>query len=346
MVIVNTDLEQNIELAPYSGIKVGGKAAWFCQVEDIKAIMSAARFADKNNLVLVPIGSGTNMFYGPGKLNILAIENKLIGKEVVKEDDDFVDVSVASGENWDQVVGWTVENGWSGVEALSAIPGTVGAAPVQNIGAYGQEVSEVILSIEVIDLDLQTSKVLTNKECDFSYRNSIFKQNPGKYFITRVVMRLTKNHHPGIPNYESAKAYFDDQKINNPSLQQIREGITNIRWSKLPKPEILPNCGSWFKNPIVSKVQREKLQKDYPEIKYWEVNDSEVKLSAGWLVDQTVGKDYEDKYFATYGKNALVLINHSLSPSPKKLLKFEAKIIDKVQEKFGVKLEREPILVN
>jgi UDP-N-acetylmuramate dehydrogenase len=341
----NIDLKENVAMSEFSGIKVGGKAAYISQIKSVQDLIKANNIAKEKGVRLIPIGAGTNTFFGSGKLNILGLENKLLGKEVTDETDDSVEVAVQSGEDWDDIVSWTVDNGWAGIEALSAIPGTVGAAPVQNIGAYGQEVSQTITSVEALDLESNVLKSFNNSELNFSYRNSIFKTNPGQYFIVKVNLRLSRNYQPEIPNYESAKQYFTDLGIIKPTLQQIRDNITNLRWSKLPRPEVLPNCGSWFKNPIINYKIFEKIKVKYLEVKSWEVGEDEVKLSAGWLVDQTVGKDYEDKYFATYGKNALIIVNHSLSTSTKKLLKFEQEIVDKVNSKFGVKLEREPILI-
>jgi len=205
-------------------------------------------------------------------------------------------------------------------------------------------VSNVITQVSTYDTGRSQSKNFSNDDCEFSYRNSFFKANPNRYIITHVTLNLKKETHPGIPDYKSAQEYFTDQGITNPSLAEIRDGITAIRWSKLPRPEVLPNCGSWFKNPILSKVKGEELKEKYPDITYWEVGD-QVKLSAGWLVENTVGKNFDNDYFATYGKNALVLVNHSLTSSTAKFLKFEQTIIKAVEDKFGVTLEREPILV-
>jgi UDP-N-acetylmuramate dehydrogenase len=342
-------IRKNCDLFALSGIKVGGKSAYCVWINSLSDIYRSIEFGQQHNLELVPIGAGSNMFFAGGKLGILAMQNNLMGKQMVAESDDTVEVQISSGEIWDDVVAWTVENGWAGIESLSAIPGTVGAAPVQNIGAYGQEVSKVITKVSAVDIYHQQPVNFDNESCGFIYRDSIFKQNPGKFFVTTVSMHLRKNNHPGLPDYDTAKQYFLDRQIANPTLQQIRDGITEIRWSKLPHPEVLPNCGSWFKNPIIDPAtfcrMLEYVELDKKQVAHWVMANDMIKLSAGWLVDQTVGKNYENEYFATYGKNALVLVNHSLSPSAKKLLKFESGIINKVYEKFGVTLEREPVLV-
>lgn len=346
--------ERNVDLSSYSGIRVGGKSAWHVVITEPEQIQELSHITKTDsrfkNIKIVPVGSGTNTFYGSGKLNLLSIENKLFGKQIIDQGDNTVTIKIASGENWDEIVAWTVQNGWAGIEALSAIPGTVGAAPVQNIGAYGQEVSETLQTVTVYNFVTNRWQTLTNKQCEFSYRNSIFKRNPGQYFITEITLVLQKNDHPGVPSYDSVQGYFKDNP--NPSVSDIRQAVSEVRWSKLPKPDILPNCGSWFKNPIVDqKIYYGFLQNiselgfNIDQVPHWEVGNDLVKLSAGWLVEQTVGKDYCDDHFCTYGKNALVIINPTLSPSTKKLLKFEKLITDAVNNKFGIQLEREPILI-
>lgn len=338
------EIQQYTDLSKYSGIKVGGEAAYFFELETTAELPTVIEFAKENKLLVVPIGSGTNSFYNAGTLNILAIKNNLKGITVAAESDSEITLQIASGENWNSLVDFAVKNGYSGIEALTAIPGTVGAAPVQNIGAYGQEVSEVISEVEVFDVQQGIVKTMSNKACDFSYRNSKFKENPNTYIILSVTIKLGKESHPGIPNYQAAKEYFDEKGISDPNLTEIRDGIADIRWSKLPHPEVLPNCGSWFKNPIISKNDY-KTNDTLQDCIKWAIEDEEVKLSAGWLVDQAVGKDYEDKYFATYGKNALILVNHSLTSNTNKLLNFEKKIVQAVEQKFNIILEREPIMI-
>lgn len=338
-------LQKNYDVSSYSGIRVGGKTAGFVEIESAAEVGKIFDYAKLEKLAVVPLGAGSNIFFNSGISNCLVVKNNILGKRVLSEKDEVVRVRVTSGENWDDFVGWSVSQGLAGIEALSAIPGTVGAAPVQNIGAYGQEVSNVIHTVETYDSDSKTIKTLTNAEGNFSYRNSIFKQNPGRYFITAVTFNLTKNTNPGIPDYKVAVDYFAEKQIVSPSLEQIRTAITEIRWSKLPRPEILPNCGSWFKNPIINVYDFKLIESYNPSIPNWSVNNEQVKVAAGWLVEHSVGKDFCDKYFCTYGLNALVIINPSITASSVKLLKFENIITDKVFEKFGITLEREPIFV-
>jgi UDP-N-acetylmuramate dehydrogenase len=294
--------------------------------------------------------------------------------------EDTVLIKISAGLEWDKAVEQTVEMGLSGLEALSWIPGLVGASPVQNIGAYGAEIKDTIHTVHTYDLKEEKLIDFTNQECEFEYRNSIFKKNPGRYFIYAVTFSLLKisaKTTPSVPQYKDVISYFETKKITSPTLQEIREAIIYIRKAKLPDPKETPNAGSYFGNPIVSIEKAETLLKKFPEMPMFDFNlapsvissplsslrmrgsmDSRIhendrrgqkesigkKLFAGWLIDKAGLKGYEKGNFSIHKDHALVIIGNEKG-SLSELLEFENYIKQKVFEMFGVELVREPILV-
>ena len=342
--IKNQIIEENVATAPLSGISIGGKVKFFTVLEDETILPDLIDFATQHNVRSIMIGEGTNTFFGRDTLQALLIQNKTKGKKIISDEGGKVVVEIMGGETWDEVVEWAVKNELGGIEALSAIPGTVGAAPVQNIGAYGSEFAEVCMGVEVYDSFEKKWVQLTKHDCEFSYRDSIFKRNPGRYYITKIIIALERSK-VREPNYAALKNYLAEKDIENPTLQQIRDAITDIRWSKLPKPEEIPNCGSWFKNPIVLNVEGARLKEKFPDLKLWKANENNVKISAAWLVEQSVGREFALGGFKNYQHHALVLINPQSNSNTKKFLEFENHLKQKVEEKFGINLEREPILI-
>ncbi len=236
---------------------------------------------------------------------------------------------------------FAVQKNFSGIEALSAIPGTVGGAPIQNIGAYGAEVANVIQDVEVYDVTEKIFKTFSKDECKFSYRDSIFKSEPGRFIVLKVKFLLSKNSKPIIPDYPGVK---ESLKSDNPTLQEIREVIKNIRAQKLPDPKIIPNVGSFFKNPIVSKEVFQNIKNNFPEVKSFSVSDSQVKIPAGWLIENAGLKGVDFGKIGTFKNNALVLINNG-GADFEDVEMAEEKIKLAVKGKFGIELDREPIKV-
>ncbi len=290
------------------------------------------------------IGGGSNIILSPDveKLNILKIEVK--GVEIVDTNNTEVFVKIGSGENWDDVVKWSVDNNLSGIESLSAIPGTAGATPVQNVGAYGREIKDVFISLTAYDTLEKKLVTIKNEDCNFNYRNSIFKSTQkGRYIIIDIILKLSTLP-PAIPEYAGVKKYFQNLNIVNPTLQQIRDAIIEIRWSKLPHPEDWGNCGSFFENPIVEKSIYNKLKLDYPDMPSFEVNEDMVKIPAGWLVENAGLKGVSFGNVGTYEKNALVLINLG-GATYDDVLNAKNTIINTVKDKFGIELSSEPEFV-
>ncbi len=267
-------------------------------------------------------------------------------------------ITIEAGLEWDKAVEQTVEMGLSGLEALSWIPGLVGASPVQNIGAYGAEVKDTIQVVHTYDMKEKKFVDFSNEECDFGYRNSIFKKNPGRYFIYAITFALARARlsvqpsmtrarlsvNPSVPQYKDVISYFESKNILAPTLREIREAIIEIRKAKLPDPKEKPNVGSYFGNPIISKETTEKLLQKFPDIKMYEVENG-MKLFAGWLIDKAGLKGYEKGNFSIHKNHALVLIGNGKG-NLDELLEFESYIKQKVFEMFGVELIREPVLVD
>jgi UDP-N-acetylmuramate dehydrogenase len=262
-------------------------------------------------------------------------------------DEEFVILKVAAGEVWDEVVQFAVENNLQGIEALSAIPGSAGAAPVQNIGAYGTEIKDVLEKVEAVERATGEAKEFTNSECEFTYRNSIFKNKlKDKFIITHIYLKLKKSKYAKLPEYKDVKEYFKDSGKESASLTEIRRAITEIRWCKLPRPEDLGNVGSFFHNPIIFLEQLEILKEKLPNIPVYKVDEEKVKVPAGYLIDQLglKGLKSANGKVGTYEKNALVLVNYG-GAEFSDLEDFVKFVQQKVSEAYDINLVVEPELV-
>lgn len=337
---------QNVALADHSTMRVGGLAKYAVDVTNRNEIIEAVNWAAANNIPTIMIGSGSNIVWRDEGFNGLLIVNKIMGYELFDEDGENYYLTVGAGEPWDSVVERAVSAGVSGIEALSLIPGTTGATPVQNVGAYGQEIAQTLVSIEAYDSQLKQLVTIPNTDCNFGYRTSRFKTNDrGHFFISGITLHLTKTSLQP-PFYSTLQQYLDQHKINTFSPQIIRDAVIEIRKGRLPDPAIVANNGSFFANPIIDNSQLSQLLADYPDIKYWPMDDSHSKLSAAWLLEQTGFKNAHDKEtgMATWSFQPLVLVNESAT-STANVLSFKQKIVDAVQSKFNVTLEQEPELL-
>ncbi len=290
------------------------------------------------------IGQGSNLLFANDfDGEIIKIAHK--GIEVIEEKGNWVWIKVAAGENWDDLVEWTVKNGYGGLENLSYIPGTVGAAPVQNIGAYGVELKEVFNSLEAIHMKTAELQHFYLQELDFDYRYSVFK-GPLKdqYLILNVVLKLAR--YPKI-NLEYGQLREEAHKISNksqPDIKDVRQAVINIRKSKLPEPDEIGNAGSFFKNPIISESQFIELRKDFPDIVHFNIGKQSIKLAAAWLIDQCGLRGTSVGEAGTHEKHALIIINKGQA-SGKELKEFSEHIQNKVKDKFGVQLEPEVLIL-
>lgn len=337
-------IHTNIPLANYTTMRLGGNASYFVDVHSIDDIEEAINEAKSKNLEIYVLGSGSNTVAADDGFGGIVIRNRLMGFEVVTDDKDTTTIKVGSGEDWEETVKKTVDMNLSGIEAMSGVPGTVGAAPVQNIGAYGQEVSDVITSIDAYDTKSQSAVTLTPKQCKFSYRHSIFRGEAyERYIITSVTMQLYKAA-PKPPFYKALQDYFDSHQISLFTPQTVRDGVLAIRFAKLPDPATHPNSGSFFKNALIEDWLFNDLKREYPDMPAYDMSDKRHKIPTGWLIEQCGYKGKLIHGMRVHEGNALVLINESAS-SYADLEDASREIADAVREKFRISIEREPLIL-
>jgi len=292
----------------------------------------------KNNSILI-LGGGSNLLFTKN-FDGLVIKNNLKGIEIIKQDENFVWVKAAAGENWHQFVLWCVNNNYGGVENLSLIPGCVGASPMQNIGAYGIEIKDVCEEVNAIDINTGEEKTFTNADCKFGYRESVFKHTyKNRYLIVSVVFKLNKK-----PTFNTSYGAIEQELktmgVTQPSVKAISDAVINIRSSKLPDPAKIGNAGSFFKNPEVSKQKHDELKKQYPNLVAYALDNGNYKLAAGWLIEQC---GFKGKRFGDAGvhvNQALVLVNYGTA-SGSEIYNLSEQILDTVKKTYGVILERE-----
>ncbi len=285
------------------------------------------------------IGEGSNLLFTKDfEGTIIQMQNK--GFELIDENNKYVWVKAAAGEKWDDFVAWSVEKKYAGAENLSKIPGTVGAAPIQNIGAYGVELAEIFNGLEAIEIKTGELRRFYLKELKFGYRDSIFKQTlKNKYIITAVILKLNKFPFFKI-DYGNIKSELETMVYENLTIGVIRQAIINIRSSKLPEPSELGNAGSFFKNPVVDDLKHSDLKINFPEIVTYSLGNGSYKLAAGWMIDWAGFKGYSKGNVAIHKNQALIVVNLG-GASGQEILEFSERIQSKILELFGVKLERE-----
>ncbi len=298
--------------------------------------------AKEQNLPIFVLGGGSNTIVHDEGYNGIVVRNRIPGFEVISETPSETTIKIGAGESWDEVVKRTVDMNLTGIEALSAIPGTTGAAPVQNIGAYGQEVAETLVSLEAYDEQTDAIVTLTNEQCNFSYRNSIFRSNEsGRYIILSITLRLYKSV-PQPPFYKAVQDYLDQRNITIFTPKVIRDVVIDIRSNKLPDPKLRPNTGSFFKNAIIEEWLLNEIRKEYPEVPSYDMPDGTFKIPTGWLIEQAGYKGKSLHGMKVHDGNALVLINES-AQSYADLAAARDEIIGAVRDKFRVMIEQEPL---
>ena len=336
------DVMTNISLKQYTTMKLGGEARYMATADSASDVVSLYRNARKENLPIFVLGGGSNVITHDEVFEGIVLLNKIKGFEVISETDETTDVKIGAGEVWDEVVEKAIELGLQGIEAMSGIPGTAGAAPVQNVGAYGQEIADTLISLEAYDSKTDTIVTISADECDFSYRNSIFRdKEKGRYCILNITLQLNKAE-PKPPYYASLQKYIDENDIREVNLSVIRVAVLNIRSEKLPDPAELPSAGSFFKNALVEKWKLEELQKEYSDIPNYAMSDGRYKIPTGWLIDKAGLRGYRSHGMRVYEKNALVLVNDSATGYDD-LAAIREEIVQIVFDKFGIKIEHEPL---
>lgn len=339
-------VKENVSLGPHSTMRLGGNARYLAEAKNNSDVQELYNWARQQGLPIIMIGRGSNIVWRDEGFGGLVIVNKIMGRQVISEDDRSATLKIAGGENWDKTVDWAVGKKLTGIEYMSLIPGTVGAAPVQNIGAYGGELSYSLLELEAFDSRLNAFVRLQNHECGFAYRSSRFKTTDrGRFFITSITLTLRKTD-PVPPFYETLQAYLTAHEITKYTPKTIRQAVIAIRQAKLPDPEKVANNGSFFTNPVVPLAKFEELRQHYPDIKGWPTKDGQMKVAAGWLVEQAGFRGVRDAQtgMATWPAQALVLVNEHANRTAD-LLAFRQQIVDKVYAMFGIALEQEPELL-
>jgi UDP-N-acetylmuramate dehydrogenase len=341
----NMEIRQGVNLAQYTTFKVGGPARYFVAASTVEDLRAAINFANKERLPLLILGGGSNTIISDKGFNGLVIKNELKGIRLVKDAKSSVLVEAAGGEIWSALVNYCVEHGYYGLENLFLIPGTVGAAPVQNIGAYGAEFKDTCYRVKAINLQTGKLRDLSAAECHFGYRNSIFKNRwRGKWMVVGVTAKLNKKARFNL-EYGAIKEKLAEKKIKEPTARQLVEAIMAIRNSKLPNPAVLPNAGSFFKNPEVTAKVLQDLKRYYPDLKtFLGSHPGLTKIPAGWLIEQCGFKGKDFGPVGVYEHQALVLVNRG-GATQKQIVALADKIIKSVQKKFEVELEVEVNIV-
>ncbi|NRA48144.1 MAG: UDP-N-acetylmuramate dehydrogenase [Phaeodactylibacter sp.] len=331
-------IQTNFSLQSYNTFGIDAKAARFSGIEtteQLRAILS-----NQQHQAFFILGGGSNLLL-TRDIDQWVLHNQISGIAIVDEDEDKVVIRIGGGKNWHETVLWSLEQGYGGLENLSLIPGTVGAAPIQNIGAYGVELSDVFERLEAIDLSTGEHLEFNAEEAAFGYRDSLFKKElKGKIFITYVHLRLTKRAHRSNTSYGAIKTTLEEQGINNPDPKDVSRAVIQIRQSKLPDPKEIGNSGSFFKNPVISNEQFRELRESHPAAPGYPAGAGYTKVPAGWLIEQAGWKGKRVGATGTYHKQALVLVNHGGAKGPE-IWALACQIIEDINNRFGISLQPE-----
>lgn len=333
--------QQQVSLKPFNTFGIDVKARYFAQAHSDAEVRAALLEAARLELPVLVIGGGSNLLL-TGDINALVLHMASRGRRLLSEEGDRVVVEAEAGEPWHEFVQWSLAQGCSGLENLSLIPGTVGAAPMQNVGAYGVEIKDVFAGLTALDRETGELKDFSLEECGFGYRDSLFKRNPGRWLILRVRFALSRSLHAHL-DYGPVRQRLHEQEVVEPTAQAISDAICSIRREKLPDPLELGNAGSFFKNPLVSAALGEQLRARYPGVVAYPQADGQLKLAAGWLIEQAGWKGYRDGDAGVHRLQSLVLVNYGQA-SGAQLHALAQKIQADIFARFGVELEMEPNL--
>lgn len=336
------ELRTHIPLSQYLTMRLGGPARFMVDVQTIDELRHIITTAKERNLRYYVIGGGSNIIAHDEPFDGVIIRNQIKGITTIAETSEHVTIKASAGELWDDLVRYAVDRSLTGIEAMSIIPGTCGAAPVQNIGAYGQEVSDTLVSLEALDTETGKIVVLTHDDCKFSYRSSIFRDSmPGRYIIISITLELYTAP-PQPPFYAGLQKYLDEYGVTDYTSQTIRDAVIAIRQAKLPDPRKQPNAGSFFKNALIERWQLDDLLVKHPNAPHYDMGNGTYKIPTGWLIEQCGLKGQLLHGMRVNPANALVLINES-AKSYNDLANARQEIITAVRDTFRIQIEQEPL---
>lgn len=332
-----------ISLKEFNTFGVQATTPLFNEVKTSLALQEVIKNKNYDNALI--IGGGSNILLLE-EFSRPVIKISIPGIRIINESDNMAVVSAGAGVVWHDLVMWCVTNNLGGIENLSLIPGLVGAAPIQNIGAYGVELSDVFFNVVAIHRKTGHSRIFEAEDCAFGYRDSIFKQElKDEYIITTVRLSLTKKNHVLNTSYGNIKESLDEMKVKNPTIDDIAKAVIRIRRSKLPDPKSLGNAGSFFKNPIVTQTETKHLLEQYPNMPYYSIDDTFGKIPAGWLIEQAGFKGVKNGNVGMHKNQALVLVNYG-NATGAALWGYAKKVMASVKEKFGIELETEVNIIH
>jgi UDP-N-acetylmuramate dehydrogenase len=333
----------DVDLAGRTTLALPGRAAYLAEISSCRQLAQLAGWQGRRRFVL---GSGSNVVLSKD-FDGLLLQMAIAGRELVGEDAEAWYVRAGAGENWHQLVLWTLANGWPGLENLALIPGTVGAAPIQNIGAYGLELADRLQSLEAFDMDLGRPLQLDRAACRLGYRDSVFKQQgwhlDARRVITSVTFRLPKDWQP-LTGYADLAAELDRRQLADPDARQIADAVIAVRSRKLPDPAVMPNAGSFFQNPVVSAEVGKRLRRRCPDLPCHVQPDGRLKIAAGWLIEHSGWKGRDLGRVGMYEKQALVLVNRG-SALGSEVMALAHAVQDAVRQRFAVELTPEPVIL-
>lgn len=329
-------VQTDVDLQTFNTLNISAKARYFAKVESQSQLRHILTHPKTEGLKIFILGGGSNILFTED-FDGLVLHIEIKGREVIKETDDHVWLKIGAGENWHETVRYCVEKGWGGIENLSLIPGTVGAAPIQNIGAYGVELEEVFEWLEAMDIEGRAVRRYNKEESEFGYRDSIFKgELKGIVIVTNVVLKLSKNPELNT-SYGAIRSMLEERDITDPDIRDISDIVIDIRNSKLPNPEMLGNAGSFFKNPVVKEELYKRIKEKYPDAPGYPMDGNKIKIPAGWLIEETGWKGKVVGNTGTYKQQALVIVNHG-GATGKEILNLAKEIQTSVVDEFGIDL--------
>lgn len=330
------EIQHNVNLRPYNTLNVEAFADRFVAITapDQLTHLYEQNQLEEDSWVL---GGGSNVLF-KGRVKNLVLKNEIRFLEAAEESDREIRITIGGGNDWHLLVKQCVEKGWGGIENLALIPGTVGAAPIQNIGAYGVELKDVFVSLSAFDLKTGRQRIFNSQDCEFGYRDSVFKKGyKGRFIILSVTLKLTKPPHAINSHYKSLKEWLENKHIHSPGIDDIFRGVVEIRTGKLPNPADLGNAGSFFKNPVLPASKLDELKNEYESIPSFPADEGMVKIPAGWLIEKTGWKGKRVGNVGTYENQALVIVNHG-GATGDEIWALAVRIRESVREQFGIEL--------